>query len=228
MRIGGMISARRRPPQFLIRPYLEHYQRGAGILPAFSGSVYQEGNGFGDVMKSVVRAFLPMATRGAANFLEGTARNFAQGKSLSQAAETALAPRAMRMMKRVVMGPRADGYQRFGRRPQKRRGRYFDDDDDDDDYEDVYEEVSPGYAPAPAAAAPTARAPRRAYARVQSLVSRRTPRRSRGGAIRRKPQKGRGGGGQKRRGRKTASSKKRVYKRCHKKRRRISIIPTNF
>lgn len=98
MRIGGILNQE----DILLRPYPEHYQRGAGILPAFSGTVYQDGNGLGDILKSVARIILPILGSGAATFIKGTAHEISQGQSLGEAAKKSIAPTAKKIVGKAV------------------------------------------------------------------------------------------------------------------------------
>ena len=48
------------------------------MLPAFDGSMYQDGNGLGDVLLSVFRTIIPIITSGATTFLRGAAEGLSQ------------------------------------------------------------------------------------------------------------------------------------------------------
>lgn len=131
MRIGSLNL----PHDQNVRTYVEHYQRGSGVLPAFEGSMYQDGNGLGDVLKSVFRAVLPIFTSGASTFLKSAAHGISEGKSLGDAAKESLAPAAKKVVgkavKRVVQSGKGRKKRRVykrknikRKRPQKAKKRY--------------------------------------------------------------------------------------------------------
>lgn len=133
MRIGSLNL----PHDQQVRTYVEHYQRGSGILPAFEGSMYQDGNGLGDILKSVVRLVLPIVTSGASTFVKNTAHGLSEGKSLGDAATNSLGETAKKVVKktvkRVVQKGKGRGgkckmpnrvYKRKRQRPQKSKKRY--------------------------------------------------------------------------------------------------------
>ena len=64
------------------------------MLPAFEGSMYQDGNGLGEVLGSVFRTIFTIITSGATTFLRGAAEGWSQGKCLSEAANGAIGPAA--------------------------------------------------------------------------------------------------------------------------------------
>lgn len=117
MRIGSVNLYRH---DNIIRPYTEHYQRGAGILPAFTGTVYQEGNGLGDILKSVFRFMLPIVSSGASTFLKSAAQGLGEGKSLGEAAKVSLAPMAKKLVGKTVRRVVQRGSERRTRAKTKR------------------------------------------------------------------------------------------------------------
>lgn len=119
MRIGSVNLYR----DEVIRPYPEHYQRGAGILPAFSGTVYQEGNGLGDILRSVFRLVLPIVSSGASTFLKSAAQGISEGKSLGDAAKGSLAPMAKKVVGKAVKRVVQSGSGRKRGRRRRRRNR---------------------------------------------------------------------------------------------------------
>ena len=91
MRLGSLNL----PHDTLVRAYTQHYlntQSGSGILPGFEGTLYQEGNGLGDIFRSVIRAIFPILSSGANTFIRGAAEGITQGKSFGQAALGAVGP----------------------------------------------------------------------------------------------------------------------------------------
>lgn len=66
-----------------------------GDMPVFRGQRdYQQGAGFGDFFRGLLRVILPVAVRGAATFLGETSRAHDSGMSLGDAAKSALRPTA--------------------------------------------------------------------------------------------------------------------------------------
>ena len=57
----------------LVQAYMAHYdgsgQVGYGMLPAFQGSMYQDGAALGDILRSFFRHVIPIVAPGAASFL---------------------------------------------------------------------------------------------------------------------------------------------------------------
>ena len=111
----------------LVRAYTQHYQGGSGILPAFEGSLYQDGSGIGDIFRSVFRAIFPIFSSGATTFLKGAAEGLSQGKSLGDAAKGALAPTAQDIIGNTVnrvmqkgRGKKEENIQRRERHPTRR------------------------------------------------------------------------------------------------------------
>ena len=120
MRIGSLNL----PHDALVRAYTQHYtatQSGSGILPAFEGSVYQDGSGLGDVLRSVFRAVFPIISSGASTFLRGAAEGLGQGKTLGDAAKGALAPTAQDIVGHAVNRITQKGGGRRKRRVYKRK-----------------------------------------------------------------------------------------------------------
>ena len=124
MRIGSLNL----PHDALVRAYTQHYtatQSGSGILPAFEGSVYQDGSGLGDVLRSVFRAVFPIISSGASTFLRGAAEGLGQGKSLGDAARGALAPTAQDIVGHAVNRITQKGGGRRRKRHQKPKRRVY-------------------------------------------------------------------------------------------------------
>ena len=105
----------------LVRAYTQHYQGGSGILPAFEGSLYQDGSGIGDIFRSVFRAIFPIFSSGATTFLKGAAEGLSQGKSLGDAAKGALAPTAQDIIGNTVNRVMQKGSGRKRRKHSKKR-----------------------------------------------------------------------------------------------------------
>ena len=85
----------------LVQAYVQHYdgtQSGNGMLPAFQGSMYQDGAGLGDILRGFFRHVIPIIAPGAASFLSSAAQCLTEGKTLSNAALGGLAPAAKAMV----------------------------------------------------------------------------------------------------------------------------------
>lgn len=74
--------------------FLHHYmnQRGDGQYPVFRGYPVQYGTGIGDFFRSIGRFLLPIFASGAKNFIQSTAGGLEQGRTLKEAAKSAIAP----------------------------------------------------------------------------------------------------------------------------------------
>lgn len=107
----------------LVRAYTQHYagtQGGSGILPAFEGSMYQDGSGLGDVLRSVFRNVFPILASGATTFLRGAAEGLTQGKTLKDSALSALAPAAQDVVGSAIHRVTQRGSGRRRKRKSKR------------------------------------------------------------------------------------------------------------
>ena len=91
MRLGSLNLSR----YTLVRASTLHYlntQSGSRILSSLEGTLYQEGNGLGDIFRSVIRAIFPILSSGANTFIRGAAEGISQGKSFGPAGLGAVGP----------------------------------------------------------------------------------------------------------------------------------------
>ena len=107
--------------------YYRHYagQMG-GSLAAFHGSRHQNGEGLGDILRSIGRFLLPIigpiASTAATHFIKSTSSGMDEGKSLRDAAKGALAPTLTSTLTSAsdqIMG-RLNKFQTGGRRKRRR------------------------------------------------------------------------------------------------------------
>lgn len=88
----------------LAQTYLNHYigaQSGSGAYPVFRGSPYQSGQGLGDILRSIGRFLLPIATTAASAFIDTASGALSEGKSLKEASTYALRPTLKRTLESV-------------------------------------------------------------------------------------------------------------------------------
>ena len=119
MRLGSLNL----PHDTLVRAYTQHYlntQSGSGILPGFEGTLYQEGNGLGDIFRSVIRAIFPILSSGANTFIRA-AEGITQGKSFGQAALGAVGPAISDVIGQSVNRVMQKGSGRRRKRRSKRK-----------------------------------------------------------------------------------------------------------
>ncbi len=106
----------------LVQAYVSHYdgsgQVGNGMLPAFQGSMYQDGAGLGDILRSFFRHVIPIVAPGAASFLSSAVQGLNDGQTFKQAALSGLAPAAKTMVSSAAKGFFQPG---SGSRRRKRR-----------------------------------------------------------------------------------------------------------
>lgn len=89
-------------------------QRGGSLLPVFRGApYYQQGGGFGDILKGIFRFLLPVAVRGATTFLDSAARAQESGASIKEAAKAALRP--------TLSAAASEAYEQFAQRRQQQQ-----------------------------------------------------------------------------------------------------------
>lgn len=117
----------------LRKHYLSQSGGGAPSYPVFRGSAYQHGQGIGDIFRHIGRwlaPFLPVAVDAAKTFISGTASNLSQGKSIKEAAKSAISPTIKgaatgigEAMASKINGQSGSGLRRGRRRRQGRRTR---------------------------------------------------------------------------------------------------------
>lgn len=74
--------------------YLRYYvaQHG-GAIPVFRGSrTHQDGGGIGDILRGIWRWLAPVALRGVSSFAANTLKAHEEGKTLGEAAKSAIGP----------------------------------------------------------------------------------------------------------------------------------------
>jgi len=97
-----------------VESYVKFYQSQSGFgLSVFEGHAgrFQEGAGFGNILRSLATTILPILVRGAATFFGETVHGEDQGMSLTDAAKRAIIP--------AVLTAASTGVQKF---QQKGRG----------------------------------------------------------------------------------------------------------
>ena len=108
----------------LVQAYVSHYdgsgQVGNGMIPAFQGSMYQDGAGLGDILRSFFRHVIPIVAPGAASFLSSAVQGLNDGKTFKQAAFGGLAPAAKSMVDSAAQRLSQSGSGRKRRKPQSR------------------------------------------------------------------------------------------------------------
>lgn len=97
----------------LAQAYFAHYSssqggsgtypvfRGSGNYPVFRGAPVQTGQGLGDILRSIGRFLLPIATSAAGAFMESASSAISEGKNLKTASQEAIKPTIMRALHRV-------------------------------------------------------------------------------------------------------------------------------
>ena len=112
----------------LVQAYVNHYtQTGRGQLPAFQGTLYQEGAGLGDILRSFFRTVFPIVAPAASSFLGSALTGWNQGKSLKDAAVGAIRPAATMLVDATAQKLAQKGSGRKRKRAsggsKKRRGK---------------------------------------------------------------------------------------------------------
>ena len=72
------------------------------MLPAFEGSKDQDGNGLGDVLRSVFSTIFPIIISGATTFFRGADESLSHGKSVGEKGKGALGPAAQDLVGQTV------------------------------------------------------------------------------------------------------------------------------
>ena len=108
----------------LVQAYVAHYdgsgQVGNGMLPAFQGSMYQDGAGLGDILRSFFRHVIPIVAPGAASFLSSAVQGLNDAQTFKQAALSGLAPATKTMVSSAAQKLSQSGSGRKRRKPQSR------------------------------------------------------------------------------------------------------------
>ena len=76
---------------------------GSMSYPIYSGAIfYQNGSGFGDILRVIFRFILPIAAKGASTFLGETVKAHESGSDWRTAIKGAIAPTATTMLSRTA------------------------------------------------------------------------------------------------------------------------------
>ena len=119
MRIGSLIPNH----DALVQAYVDHYtQTGRGQLPAFQGTLYQEGAGLGDILRSFFRTVFPIVAPAASSFLGSALSGWNQGKSLKDAAVGAIRPAATMLVDATAqkLAQKGSGRKRKRKSPKRK------------------------------------------------------------------------------------------------------------
>lgn len=106
----------------LVDAYREYYKlQVGGQLTIFRGhgGRFQEGAGFGDILRSIMTNVFPVIMKGAATFLGETVKSKEQGKTFKESAKGALGPAFSTMLKSGL--ERYEAQKGSGHRGHKRK-----------------------------------------------------------------------------------------------------------